>query len=271
MRKVAQASTAWNATLRTTCVATQIEGGHARNALPQLAAANVNCRVLSEDSVEYVQGTLQRVIADDQVSLTIAGEVSKGPASPMREDVLRAVSRLTDTLWPGVPTVPIMVMNQTTYQPTTLRGTPFPQPPPASMELEGGVYPARDFSPAHSIHRKDRFRMLISDKQHQANRKECAALLRSENPAGKEAIRFNALTYGLRTRASILPDENAADYSQLWDELEADWQPQTRTERLYLETMVTSQWLLKRVAESEQKIYAYIALRRKRSSKCWRT
>jgi len=113
MQRVAQASPAWNATLRTTCVATQIEGGHARNALPQLAAANVNCRVLPEDSVEYVESTLHRVIADDQVNLAIAGEVSNGPASPMREDVLRAVSRLTGTLWPGVPTVPIMVMGAT--------------------------------------------------------------------------------------------------------------------------------------------------------------
>jgi acetylornithine deacetylase/succinyl-diaminopimelate desuccinylase-like protein len=60
-----------------------------------------------------VQSTLERVIADGQVHLTIAGEVSKGPASPMREDVMRAVSRLTDTLWPGVPTVPIMVMGAT--------------------------------------------------------------------------------------------------------------------------------------------------------------
>jgi hypothetical protein len=100
--------------------------------------------------------------------------------------------------------------------------------------------------------------MLISNKQHQANRNNAQHSSGPKTPAGKEAIRFNALTYGLRTRASILPDENAADYSQLWDELDADWQPQTRTERLYLETMVTSQWLLKRVAESEQKIYAYI-------------
>ena len=113
MQRVAQASPVWNATLRTTCVATQIEGGHARNALPQLAAANVNCRVLPEDSAEYVESTLHQVIADDNVNLTISGDVSKGPASPMREDVLRAVSRLTDTLWPGVATVPIMVMGAT--------------------------------------------------------------------------------------------------------------------------------------------------------------
>src|SRR5271165_2028654 len=101
--------------------------------------------------------------------------------------------------------------------------------------------------------------MLISDKQHEANRRNAQHSTGPTTPAGKEAFRFNALTYGLRTRASILPDENAADYSQLWDELEADWQPQTRTERCYLETMVTSQWLLKRVAESEQKVYVFIA------------
>ena len=100
--------------------------------------------------------------------------------------------------------------------------------------------------------------MLISDKQHQANQRNAQHSSGPTTPAGKEAIRFNALTYGLRTRVTILPDENCADYSQLWDELDADWQPQTRTERCYLETMVTSQWLLRRVAESEQKIYAYI-------------
>jgi acetylornithine deacetylase/succinyl-diaminopimelate desuccinylase-like protein len=113
MQRVAAASPAWNATLRTTCVATQLEGGHAKNALPQLAAANVNCRVLPEDSVDYVKNTLQDVFADAQVSLTIPSDVNKGPASPMREDVFRAVSRLTDTLWPGVPAVPIMVMGAT--------------------------------------------------------------------------------------------------------------------------------------------------------------
>jgi hypothetical protein len=100
--------------------------------------------------------------------------------------------------------------------------------------------------------------MLLSQKQQEANRKNAQHSTGPKTPEGKEAIRFNALTYGLRTRASILPDENAAEYSQLWDELEADWRPQTRTERCYLETMVTSQWLLRRVAESEQKIYLYI-------------
>jgi acetylornithine deacetylase/succinyl-diaminopimelate desuccinylase-like protein len=107
------ASTGWNATLRTTCVATQLEGGHARNALPQLAAANVNCRVLPEDSADYVRSTLERVIADGQVKLSIDGEVERGPASPMRQDLFRAASRLTDSMWRGVPALPIMVMGAT--------------------------------------------------------------------------------------------------------------------------------------------------------------
>jgi hypothetical protein len=101
--------------------------------------------------------------------------------------------------------------------------------------------------------------MIISEKQQEANRKNAQHSSGPKTPEGKAAIRFNALTYGLRTRATILECENAADYSQLWDEMEADWRPQTRTERCYLETMVTSQWLLKRVAESEQRIYICIA------------
>ena len=113
MQKVAAASTAWNATLRTTCVATQLEGGHARNALPQLAAANVNCRVLPEDSVEYVQGELKKVVADDQVAIIVSANAGKGPPSAMRPDVLNAVKTASESQWPGIPVVPTMVMGAT--------------------------------------------------------------------------------------------------------------------------------------------------------------
>ena len=97
--------------------------------------------------------------------------------------------------------------------------------------------------------------MVISEKQQQANRQNAQKSTGPKTPEGREAVRFNALTYGLRTRETILERENAREYSELWDELDAEWQPQTRTERIYLETMVTSQWLLKRIAESEQQIY----------------
>jgi acetylornithine deacetylase/succinyl-diaminopimelate desuccinylase-like protein len=109
LQRVAAASPTWNSMLRTTCVATQLEGGHALNALPQLAAANINCRVLPEDSVEYVQNTLKRIVADDQVSITILGEVTKGPASPLQPQLVKAVAQITEKLWPGVPVVPTLV------------------------------------------------------------------------------------------------------------------------------------------------------------------
>src|SRR5439155_18354198 len=60
----------YNAELRTTCVATMLERGHAYNALPQLTRATVNCRVLPGEPVEEVQKTLVRVLADDQISVT---------------------------------------------------------------------------------------------------------------------------------------------------------------------------------------------------------
>jgi acetylornithine deacetylase/succinyl-diaminopimelate desuccinylase-like protein len=113
MERVARGNTSWNATLRTTCVATQLEGGHAMNALPQLAAATVNCRVLPDDSQDYVTNTLKRVIADEQVSVALARPVVSGPPSPMRKDLMSAVSDITNRLWPGVPSVPMMVMGAT--------------------------------------------------------------------------------------------------------------------------------------------------------------
>ena len=116
MERVAAASPLWNATLRTTCVATQLEGGHAMNALPQLAAATVNCRVLPEDSIEYVQSTLEKVFADNQVSVKIAAEVTRGPSSPLRPDIMRTITRVTDSLWPGVAVIPTMVPGATDGQ-----------------------------------------------------------------------------------------------------------------------------------------------------------
>ena len=113
MARVAGAATSWNATLRTTCIATQLEGGHAKNALPQLAAANVNCRVLPEDAVDYVTSTLRNVIADSAVALAVEGTPHPGPPSPLRADLMAAVRAATNAVWPHVPAVPMMVMGAT--------------------------------------------------------------------------------------------------------------------------------------------------------------
>jgi acetylornithine deacetylase/succinyl-diaminopimelate desuccinylase-like protein len=113
VEQLANSTTTLNAMLRTTCVATMLDGGHAINALPQTAGATVNCRVLPEMKPEEVLATLKRVVSDDQVSITPVGEIEAGPPSPMRPDVFKATARIDDTMWPGVITVPMMVMGAT--------------------------------------------------------------------------------------------------------------------------------------------------------------
>jgi acetylornithine deacetylase/succinyl-diaminopimelate desuccinylase-like protein len=108
MQRIATASPVLAAKMRTTCVATMLEGGHAVNALPQLAAANVNCRILPEDSLQNVLETLKKVIADQEVSITVKTDEGASPASPMRADVMKEFNRLTDSMWPGVVTLPSM-------------------------------------------------------------------------------------------------------------------------------------------------------------------
>jgi hypothetical protein len=108
MKKVASQYPRWNSMLRTTCVATMLEGGHASNALPQLAAATVNCRVMPDDAPEYVLKTLKSVMEDEHVKVSTARLSSPGPASTMRPDVMKQISKLADSLWPGVVVVPSM-------------------------------------------------------------------------------------------------------------------------------------------------------------------
>ena len=108
MKRIAAQDPGMNSMLRTTCVATQLEGGHAPNALPQLAAANVNCRIFPDDTVEYVLETLKKVVADDKVIITIKENEGKAPPSPMSPEIMKAFSQITDTMWPGVITLPSM-------------------------------------------------------------------------------------------------------------------------------------------------------------------
>jgi acetylornithine deacetylase/succinyl-diaminopimelate desuccinylase-like protein len=87
-KRLATASPYYNAILRTTCVATRLEGGHADNALPQSARAIVNCRVFPGDTLEFVRDTLTEVLADPQIRLTAlgTGEPASRVAAATRSD-----------------------------------------------------------------------------------------------------------------------------------------------------------------------------------------
>jgi acetylornithine deacetylase/succinyl-diaminopimelate desuccinylase-like protein len=106
--RLARSSAYYNALMRTTCVATMISGGHAENALPQSARANVNCRMLPDDSPENVMAMLRSVIADTQVTITRLVVSTRGPLSPLRKDVMGPLEKLTATMWPEVVVMPTM-------------------------------------------------------------------------------------------------------------------------------------------------------------------
>ena len=99
---------AYNARLRTTCVATMLAGGHAENALPQRARATVNCRILPGQPPEEVHATLQRVVNDPGVIITPLNPAKPSPPSPLTPEVMRAVEDATEEMWPGVPVIPTM-------------------------------------------------------------------------------------------------------------------------------------------------------------------
>jgi acetylornithine deacetylase/succinyl-diaminopimelate desuccinylase-like protein len=123
----------YNSLLHTTCVATMLSGGHAPNALPQTARANVNCRIFPGEDPEEVRKTLERVVASPQVKVTVVPEkTSDGklipmvavPPSPLLPEVTSALDRTLAMMWPGVPVVPSMSTGATDGKYLRIAGIP---------------------------------------------------------------------------------------------------------------------------------------------------
>jgi acetylornithine deacetylase/succinyl-diaminopimelate desuccinylase-like protein len=98
----------YNALMRTTCVATRLEGGHADNALPQTARALINCRILPQETAADVERTLKRILADEGISITPVAVSKPSPPSPLSPEIMGPIERITHAIWPDVPVVPIM-------------------------------------------------------------------------------------------------------------------------------------------------------------------
>jgi acetylornithine deacetylase/succinyl-diaminopimelate desuccinylase-like protein len=115
----------WNATLRTTCVATMLDAGHATNALPQRARANINCRIFPGVTPEAVRRELETLVADPAVTVTQLE--TRGPSSPpppLTREVLGPVEKLAAQYWPGVPVLPILQPGATDGQFLNAAGIP---------------------------------------------------------------------------------------------------------------------------------------------------
>jgi acetylornithine deacetylase/succinyl-diaminopimelate desuccinylase-like protein len=114
-----------NSILRTTCVATMLDGGHAPNGLPQRAGANVNCRIFPGHTQEEIRQTLTQVVADPGVAVTLVDAPEKvSPPPPLTAAVLEPIETISQDMWPGVPVVPVMAAGATDGRFLTPSGIP---------------------------------------------------------------------------------------------------------------------------------------------------
>lgn len=124
----------FNATMRTTCVATRLEAGHANNALPGMARAIVNCRILPGHSREEVRQTLIRVVDDSKIAVRwmdnsgnlhdTAPDAVALPPVPLRQDVMKPLEESVNKIWPGTPVVPTMATGASDGVYTNAAGMP---------------------------------------------------------------------------------------------------------------------------------------------------
>ena len=102
----------YNSRMRTTCVATRLDAGHANNALPGFARANVNCRILPGHPPDEIREQLLKILAQPEISVTQVKSSGLGPRanppSPLRPDVMGSLQKVVDQMWPGVPVIPVI-------------------------------------------------------------------------------------------------------------------------------------------------------------------
>jgi acetylornithine deacetylase/succinyl-diaminopimelate desuccinylase-like protein len=116
--------------MHTTCVATRLSAGHANNALPQTAQANVNCRIVPGHSTEEIRQELEKVLADPKISVRELGGIGGGTnrrsfaPPPLRPDVFRPLEKVVENMWPGLPVIPDMATGASDGVYTNAAGLP---------------------------------------------------------------------------------------------------------------------------------------------------
>ena len=123
-----------NSTMRTTCVATRLAAGHANNALPQTATANVNCRIFPGHSAEEIRQELVKIVADPKVTVgyvQIDGSIASNapndqqlPPVALREDVMKPLREVSAEFWPGIPVLPDMAIGASDSRYANAAGMP---------------------------------------------------------------------------------------------------------------------------------------------------
>ena len=148
----------WNSSLRTTCVVTEINGGHAPNALPQHVAANVNCRILPGVPIAEVKQQIEKVLADDKIRVSLAGEPGmQSPPPPLTPQIMDPVRKVAQKIWPGVAIVPTMSTGATDGRFLNATGIP-------TYGLSGMFHDAQG-SNAHGLNERIRVKSLLDGRR----------------------------------------------------------------------------------------------------------
>jgi acetylornithine deacetylase/succinyl-diaminopimelate desuccinylase-like protein len=148
----------WNGMLRTTCVVTEIHGGHAPNALPQRARANVNCRILPGVPIAQIEQDLVRVLDDPKVKLRRTGDKGVQSAPPaLDEAILSPARKVAARIWPGVPLIPTLSTGATDGRFLNNKGVP-------TYGLSGMFHDAEG-SRAHGLNERIRVKSLLDGRR----------------------------------------------------------------------------------------------------------
>ena len=151
-------NSSYNSVLHTTCVATMLDAGHAPNALPQRASANVNCRIFPGTTQENVRKILELVVDDKDVSVSFVDPPeSTSPPPPLTREILEPIEKLTGEMWPGIPVVPTMIAGGTDGRFLT----------PAGIPTYGisGLFAVPGESNAHGLNEKMRVKSLFDGRE----------------------------------------------------------------------------------------------------------
>jgi acetylornithine deacetylase/succinyl-diaminopimelate desuccinylase-like protein len=156
--RIGAADPLWNAMLRTTCAVTLVKGGHAENALPQRAEANVNCRLLPGQSVESTLERLKSVVNDAKVEISLGAPPGPtSPPPPLTPAVLGPIEATAAEVWPGVPVIPSLSTGATDGRFLTAAGIP--------TFGVSGMFVDPDGNGVHGLDERIRVRSLIEGRR----------------------------------------------------------------------------------------------------------
>jgi acetylornithine deacetylase/succinyl-diaminopimelate desuccinylase-like protein len=151
------ANKAWNAMMRTTCVATMVDAGHAVNALPQRAKANVNCRLLPGTTVKSIHDKLTSLVADPAVAVSVVEPQSVTfEPPPLTPEIMRPLEAVAGEIYPGVPVVPTMITGATDGSRLNAAGIP-------TYGIEG-VFVDPDLGNIHGVNERIRIKSLMDGR-----------------------------------------------------------------------------------------------------------